>query len=68
MITVQTKSECVQLPDNVKRSCLVCGSRKWLKITLIRGVGLQGTAIALCPKCATELADKIYEKTGGPRS
>ena len=68
MIEVQTKKECPPLPANVKRSCLVCGSTKWVKITLIRGIGLQGTSIALCPRCARELADKIYEKTGGLRS
>lgn len=68
MITVQTKNECMQLPANIKRSCLVCGSNKWIKLTLVKGVGLQGTSIALCPKCAQELADKIYEKTGGLRS
>lgn len=68
MITVQTKNECMQLPGSVKRTCLVCGSKDWIKLTMVRGVGLQGTAIALCPSCARELADKIYEKTGGLRS
>lgn len=68
MIEVQTKKECPPLPANIKRSCLVCGSKDWIKITLIRGVGLQGTSIALCRRCAAELADKINEKTGGIRS
>lgn len=65
MIEVKTKAELPPLPDYLKRSCLVCGSKDWVKITLIRGIGLQGTSIALCKKCAAELADKIYEKTGG---
>lgn len=68
MIDVKTKSELPPLPDMLKRSCLVCGSKDWMKITLIRGVGLQGTSIALCRRCAAELADKINEKTGGIRS
>lgn len=69
MIDVKLQNECPPLPDMIKRSCLVCGSTKgWVKITLIRGVGLQGTSIALCRRCARELADKIDNKTGGMMS
>ena len=68
MIDVKLKKELPELPDMIKRSCLVCGSKDWMKITLLKDMTIHGTSIALCRRCAKELADKINEKTGGIRS
>ena len=58
LIMVQRKNDIPGISRFMGRGCMICGSSKWIKITLIKGANV-GVNFTLCPNCARELTCKI---------